>query len=78
MDTALITTAQIKVFDQSIFSTIKNLTKEHERADINNIYSETIKTFDFKDITEEYLQDRINAFIINEKIRNKQNKQTGI
>ena len=34
---AFITSTQIKVFDQSIFTIITDLEKKHKRADINNI-----------------------------------------
>ena len=74
MVAAFITTVQIKVFDQSTFSIITQLKKKHKRADINSIHSKIIKTFDFKDISKEYLQDRSNTLIINEKISNKKNR----
>ena len=57
MTDAFITTAQIKVFNQNIFSIITDL-KRNMRADIKDIHSEIIKTFDFKDTTKEYLQDK--------------------
>ena len=40
----------------------------------NSTHREIIKTSDFKGITKEYLQDRINTLIINEKISNKTNR----
>ena len=49
MAAAFITTYQIKVFDQVIFTVLTEL-KEHKHADINNIHSEIIKILDFKDI----------------------------
>ena len=70
MAAAFITTAQIKVFDQSNFSIITGL-KRNKPADTNNRQSKIKKMFDFKDITKKYLQDRINTLIINEKISNK-------
>lgn len=45
--------------------------KKHRCADLNNTHSEIIKTIDFKGTTKEYIQDRINAFIIKEKIVDK-------
>ena len=45
---------------------------------MNNIHSEIIKTFDFKDITKEYLLDRIITLIINEKIGNKKNNNRNL
>ena len=74
MTDAFITTAQIKVFNQNIFSIITDL-KRNMRADIKDIHSEIIKTFDFKDTTKEYLQDK------NQYAHNKQEnklKKTGI
>ena len=75
MTATFITITQINVFDQGIFIIITDLRKKHKCADIDNIYSEIIKPFEFKDTTKEYLQDRIDPFIINEKISN---KKTGI
>ena len=74
MTAALITTTQIKVFvqsSQSSFTIITDLKKKYKRVEINNIHSKIIKTLDFKGITKEYLQDRINTLIINEKKGNK-------
>ena len=75
MAAVFITITQLKVFDQSIFTIITVLKKKQKHADINKIHSEIIKTLNFKDITKEYLQDRINTLISNEKRRNKQKKQ---
>ena len=50
MAAALITTMQIKVFGQSIFTIITYL-KKNKRADINSIHSEIIKPLNFKSIT---------------------------
>ena len=74
MTDAFITTAQIKVFNQNIFSIITDL-KRNMRADIKDIHSEIIKTFDFKDTTKEYLQDK-NQYAHNQQ-ENKF-KKTGI
>ena len=70
MTAAFITIAQINVFDQGIFIIPMDLKNKHKRAGINTICIEIIKTFDFKDITKEYLQDRIDPYMINEKISN--------
>ena len=78
MTAALITTTQIKVFVQSSFTIITDFKKKYKRVEINNIHSKIIKTLDFKGTTKEYLQDRINTLIINEKKGNKKTQQFGL
>ena len=58
-------------YSTKVFFYYHNGLKKHKRADINNKHSETIKTLYLKDITKEYLQDRINTFKINDKTSNK-------
>ena len=45
-------------FDQNIFTVIDDLKNKRKRTDIDNILKEIIKTIDFKDTTEDDLQDR--------------------
>ena len=68
MAAAFLTNTQINVFDQRIFNIIMDLKRKRKRADLNDMHLDIIKTIDFKDTTEEYLQDRID---INEKIIHK-------
>ena len=69
-------------FDQEIFTAIYDLKKKRKRADIYIyiyiyiyiIYKEVIKTIDFKDTTNDDLEDRINIILINETLINKINR----
>ena len=56
--------------DNRIFSTILQIRKRNNRAGIDSIYKQIIKTIDFEDVTKEFLDDRIHTLIINEKIIN--------
>ena len=47
--------------DNTIFSTILQTRKKNNRADIDNIYKQIIKTTDFEDVTKEFLDDRIHT-----------------
>ena len=49
------------------------LAKKNNRADIDSIYKQIIKTIDFEDITKEFLDGRIHTLINDEKILNKRN-----
>ena len=73
MTTALIQSETISL-DQNIFTVINDLRKKPKRADIDSIRKEIIKTTDFKDTTNDDLQDRINILLINEKLINKINR----
>ena len=74
MTTVLIQSETIS-FDQDIFTVINDLKEKRKRADIDSIdHKEIIKLIDFKDITKDDLQDRINILLINEKLINKINR----
>ena len=73
MATALMQSETIS-FDQNIFTVINDLKKKQKWADIDSIHMEIIKTIDFKDITKDDLQDRVNIPLINEKLINKINR----
>ena len=75
MAVAFLTNTQINVFDQRIFNIVMDLKRKRKRADLNNIHVDIIKAIDFKDTTEEYLQDRID---INEKIIHKKEQEFGL
>ena len=60
--------------DNKIFSTILDICKKNNRADIDSIYKQIIKTIDFEDVTKEILDDRIHTLINDEKITNKRNR----
>ena len=59
--------------DNIIFSTILQIRKRNNGADIDSIYKQIIKTIDAEDVTWEFLDDRIHKLIINEKVINKRN-----
>ena len=56
--------------DNTIFSTILQIRRKNNRADIDSIYKQIIKTIDFEDVTK-FLDGRINILINDEKIINK-------
>ena len=45
--------------DDNIFSIILQIRKNHNRADVNSIHKQTMKTIDFENISKEFLDDRI-------------------
>ena len=59
--------------DNTIFSTILQIRKKNNSANINSIYRQMIKTIDPEDVTKEFLDDKIHSLINNEKI-NKRNR----
>ena len=60
--------------DNTIFSTILQIRRKNNRADINSIYKQMIKTIDFEDATKEFLDDRTHTLINDEKIINIRNR----
>ena len=60
--------------DNTIFSTIFQIRKKNNRADIDSIYKQIINTIDFEDVTKEFLDNRIHTLINDEKIINKRNR----
>ena len=52
---------------------ILQIHKKNNRADIDSIYKQIIKTINFEDVTKEFLDDRIHALINDEKLINKRN-----
>ena len=62
-------------FDQNIFTVVNDLKEKRKRADIDSIqHKEIIKLIDFKDITKDDLQDRINILLMNENLIYKINR----
>ena len=59
--------------DDTIFSVILQIRKNHNRADIDSIHKQIIKV-DFENITKEFLDDRIHTLITDRKIINKINR----
>ena len=62
------------LFDQIIFTIINDLKNKHKRADVESIHKEIAKKSDFKDVTKEDLEERINVLLIDEKLLNKINR----
>ena len=52
---------------------ILQIRKKNNRADIDSIYKQIIKTINFEDVTKEFLDDRIRTLINDEKLINKRN-----
>ena len=63
-----------KKFDQMIFDVITDLRRKHKRTDCESIHKEIVKIVDFSNISKEDLMNRINIFLIDEKILNKRNR----
>ena len=59
----------------TFFSTILQICKKNNRADIDSIYKQIIKNIDFEDVTKELLDLRIRTLINNEKIINERKIQ---
>ena len=62
--------------DDTIFSILLQIRKNHNRADVDSIHKQIIKTVDFENITKEFLDDRIHTLITDGKIINKINSNT--
>ena len=62
------------LFDQIIFAIINDLKNKHKRADVESIHKKIAKESDFKDVTKEDLEERINILLIDEKLLNKINR----
>ena len=60
--------------NNTIFSIILQILKNHNPADVCSIHKQIIKTVDFENITKEVLADRIHTFITAGKIINKVNR----
>ena len=57
--------------DDIIFSIILQIRKKHNRADADSIHKQIIKTVDFKNITNEFLDDISHTLITDEEIIDK-------
>ena len=54
--------------DDTIFSVIIQIPKNHNRADVDSIHKQIIKTIDLENITKGFLDGRISTLITDEKI----------
>ena len=60
--------------DHHIFLNIFNIRKKNNRADLDSIYKEIVKSLVFEHVTKEFLDDRIHTSINDGKIINKINR----
>ena len=62
MATVSITNFEVTSLDNSVFTIINNLRKQHKRANLDKVYNELIKTVDSENNSKEHqhLHDRIN------------------
>ena len=60
--------------NHQIFLNIFNIRKKNNRADLDSIYKEIVKSLDFEHVTKEFLDDRIHKSINDGKIINKINR----
>lgn len=66
--------ANDKIDDDVVFSIIVQIRKNNNRAQVDNIYIQIIKTVDLENITKEFLDDRIHTLITEGKIIYKVNR----
>ena len=66
-----------KKFDGMIADVITDFRRKNNRADWVSIHKEIVKLADFSNISKEYLMNRINTLVIDEKILNKRNRNLG-
>ena len=74
MATVSITNFKLTLLDNSVFTLINNLAKQHKFINLDKIYNEFIKTVVPENTSKEHVYDRINQLIIQEKIINKPNR----
>ena len=60
--------------DDTIFSVILQIRKNHNRADVDSIHKQIIKIVDFENVTKEFLDDRIHTLITDGNVINKINR----
>ena len=62
------TELEMNHLDHRIYSTIKQIRGQKNRADINSIHKEIVKVIiDFKSINKEFLNDRIEMLLKSDK-----------
>ena len=54
--------------DDTVFSIILQIRKNHNRADVESIHKQIIKTVDFENIIKDFLDDRNHNLITDGKI----------
>ena len=62
--------------DDAIFSTMLQIRKINNRANIGSIYEQIIKNIEFEDVTKEFINGRIHTLINYEKVINKRTRNS--
>ena len=70
MTTALFTDAELICFDDHILTIIKKIKNQYQRADINSIHKKIIKILDYRDVSKDFLNIRIENLLKNGRVRN--------
>ena len=70
----MITTSELNALDHSIYSAINRIRGHNKRADRNSVHKEILKQLILKNISKNFLDDRINMLIQNDKIVNMLNR----
>ena len=65
---------ELNRLDDKIYSALKQIRGQNNRADINSIHKEIVKVTDFEAIRKEFLNDRIEMLLQNDKIINRLNR----
>ena len=68
------TSSELNALCHSIYSAINIIRGQNKRADRNSVHKEIIKTINFEKISKNFLDDRINMVIQNDKIINRINR----
>ena len=71
MATALFKDAELICFDHDIITIIRKIKNQHQLADINSTHKKIIKIRDYHDVSQEFLNIRIENL---GRIRNKPNR----
>ena len=74
MATTLFTDVELICFGHNIIITIRKIKNQHQRADINSIHKKIIKIPYYHDVSNEFLNIRIENLLKNGRIRNKPNR----
>ena len=74
MATTLFTDAELICFGHNSIITIRKSKNQHQRADINSIHKKIIKIPYYHDVSNEFLNIRIENLLKNGRIRNKPNR----
>ena len=65
---------ELNYLDHKIYSAIKQIRGQKNRADIKSMHEEIIKVIEFQSISKEFLNDRIEMLLQNDKMINRLNR----